>query len=54
MPGLLRKAGPVGVAFTLYDLWRRLPPEHRKLALEHARKHGPRLAAKALKARKRR
>jgi hypothetical protein len=50
---LTRRAGPVGLALTLYDLWRRLPPGQRKQLLEATRKHGPRVAAKAMKARKR-
>lgn len=51
---LTRRAGPVGLALTLYDLWRRLPPAQRKQLLEATRKHGPRIAAKAMKARQRR
>ncbi len=54
MPRLLRKAGPVGLALTLVDLWRRLPPEQRQQAIEQARKHGPKLISKAMRARKRR
>lgn len=50
---LTRRAGPVGLALTLYDLWRRLPPPQRKQLLEATRKHGPRIAAKAMNARKR-
>lgn len=49
MPKLPRRAGPIGLALTAYDLWKKLPPEQRKRALEQARKHGPTLAAKALK-----
>jgi hypothetical protein len=37
----------VGIALTTWDIWRRLPPEHRKRILKAARKHGPRLAATA-------
>jgi hypothetical protein len=36
----------------LWDLWRRLPPKYRKKLLAQARKHGPRLAKQAIKARK--
>lgn len=50
---LTRRAGPLGLALTFYDLWRRLPPAQRKQLLEATRKHGPRIAAKAMKARKR-
>jgi hypothetical protein len=43
------RPGPVGVALTLYDLWRRLPPKQRKQALELARKHGPAVASKLIR-----
>ena len=46
-PGRFRP-GAVGVAITLYDVWRRLPPKQRKLALQLARKHGPRAASKLI------
>jgi hypothetical protein len=45
------RPGAVGVAFALYDVWRRLPPKQRKQVVSLARKHGPRLAAKAMQAR---
>ena len=45
---LSRRAGPLGVVLTAYDIWRRLPPKQRKQLLEATRKHGPRLAAKAM------
>ena len=50
-PGKLRP-GAVGIAFAVYDVWRRLPPRQRKQALKLARTHGPRIAAKALALRK--
>lgn len=46
-----RRAGPWGTAFAVYDLWKRIPPKHRKKLIAQARKHGPRLAKQALKAR---
>jgi hypothetical protein len=46
-----RRAGPVGAALTLWDLWRRIPPKQRKRILQQARKHGPKLAKQAVKAR---
>ena len=46
MPRL--RSGSVGIALTLYDVWRRLPPKQRKQALELARKHGPRAVSKAV------
>lgn len=42
------RPGPIGVAITLFDLWRRLPPKQRKLALQLARKHGPKAAKKVM------
>ncbi len=47
---LLRtRVGPLGVALTAFDIWRRIPPKHRKRLLKQARKHGPKLATKAVK-----
>ena len=42
------RPGPGGVAITLFDLWRRLPPKQRKLAVQLARKHGPKAAKKLM------
>jgi hypothetical protein len=42
------RPGPVGIAITLYDVWRRLPPKQRKQVLQLARTHGPKAAAKLL------
>jgi hypothetical protein len=42
-----RRAGPLGLALTLYDLYRRLPPKQRKKLLEVTRKHGPKVARAA-------
>ena len=44
-----RKLGPVGIALTTWDLWRRLPPEYRRQVLAVARRHGPKVAAVAAK-----
>jgi hypothetical protein len=46
------RPGPVGVALTLYDIWRRLPPTQRKQALALARQHGPKAAAKLVEFRR--
>ena len=55
MPRLGRlRPGPVGLAITLFDVWRRLPPKQRKQVLDLARKHGPKVASTALKAASRR
>ena len=48
------RPGPVGLALALCDVWRRLPPKQRKQLLGLAREHGPRLAARAVDARRRR
>jgi hypothetical protein len=39
------RAGPLGLALTAYELWRRLPPKQRQQALKALRKHGPKLAS---------
>jgi hypothetical protein len=44
-----RKLGPVGIALTAWDIWRRLPPEYRKQIMSATRKHGPKVAAAAAK-----
>jgi hypothetical protein len=48
---LTRRAGPLGLALTAWDLWRRLPPKQRKQLMNLARKHGPKVAARVLQAR---
>lgn len=50
---LSRRFGPLGVALTAWDLWRRLPPRQRKQILNVARKHGPKVAARVMQARAR-
>lgn len=45
-----RRAGPLGIALTAWDLWRRLPPRQRKQVLDLARKHGPKVAARVVQA----
>ncbi|MBA3718124.1 MAG: hypothetical protein H0W87_07865 [Actinobacteria bacterium] len=40
-----RRIGPVGVALTAWDIWRRLPPEYRRQIMAATRKHGPRIAS---------
>ena len=49
---LSRKAGPLGLALTAYDIWRRIPPKQRKQILVATRKHGPRIAAQVIKSRR--
>ena len=48
---LTRRVGPVELALTAYDIWRRLPPKQRKQILALAREHGPRVAARVVRAR---
>ena len=48
----LGRLGPVGAAFALWDVWRRLTPKQRKWLAAQARTHGPRLAQQALDAQK--
>lgn len=50
MPRLAPKIGPLGLALTAWDIWRRLPPRQRKQILNIARKHGPRVAARVMRA----
>jgi hypothetical protein len=44
---LTRRAGPFGLVLTAWDVWRRIPPKHRKTILKQARKHGPKIAKRA-------
>ena len=44
-----RKLGPVGIALTTWDLWRKLPPEYRRMVMALAAKHGTRVATAAAK-----
>jgi hypothetical protein len=48
MPRLARAAGPIGLALSAYDVWRRLPPRHRQLIARQVRKHGPRVVKQAV------
>ena len=45
MPRVNRRIGPLGLALTAWDIWRRLPPRQRKQILNIARRHGPKVAA---------
>jgi len=44
-----RNTGPLGLAITAYDVWRRLSPRQRKLLVEQAKRYGPVVAAQALR-----
>lgn len=50
MPRVTRRIGPLGLALTAWDIWRRLPPRQRKQVLNIARRHGPKVAAGVLRA----
>lgn len=53
LPKAIRhRAGPLGTILLMWDVWRRIPPKQRKKLRAQARKHGPRLAKQALKARR--
>ena len=52
MPRLRPRIGPLGVALTLWDVYRRLPPRQRRMVLDLARKHGPKVAARVLELRR--
>jgi hypothetical protein len=49
-----RRAGPVGLALTAWDIWRRIPKRHRKAIVRQARRHGPKVAAKLMEQGRRR
>ena len=46
---LVRRLGPLGVAVTLYDIWRHLPEKQRQQLVGQVRKHGTRAASYAVK-----
>ena len=52
MPKLIRRAGPLGMALTAYDLWKRLPENQRQAILGQARRYGPQLLKAAARARR--
>jgi hypothetical protein len=41
---LIRRLGPVGVALTVYDVWKHLPAKQRQQLLERGLTHGSRAA----------
>jgi hypothetical protein len=42
-----RRMGPVGIALTAFDVWRRIPLQHRRRIIAEARRQGPRIAKAA-------
>ena len=49
MPKVPRNAGPIGLAVTAYDIWRRLSPRQKRLIAQQARRYGPLIAAQAVR-----
>jgi hypothetical protein len=49
-----RRTGTIGLALTAWDIWRRIPKQHRRAMVRQARKHGPRLASKLMEQQQRR
>ena len=49
MPKLTPKAGPLGLALTAYDLWRRLSPRQNALVAKQARHYAPLIAEGAIR-----
>ncbi len=43
------RPGPVTVAVTAYNLWKRLSPQQRRQIMAMARRHGPTVMAQATK-----
>jgi hypothetical protein len=39
-----RRFGAVGVVLTAWDIWRRIPKQHRRRITREARKHAPTVA----------
>jgi hypothetical protein len=46
---LLRRLGPVGVALTVYDVWRHLPEKQRQRIIDHGVEYSSRAARFVLK-----
>jgi hypothetical protein len=49
VPKVPKRAGPVGLALTAVDVWRRLTPKQRRQILNQARKYGPLVAAQTIR-----
>ena len=52
MARLRPRVGPVGLALTVWDVYRRLPPRQQKMVRDLARKHVPKVAARVLQMRR--
>jgi hypothetical protein len=42
-----RRLGPIGIALTAYDVWRRIPKHYRRRIVSEVVKQGPRVAKEA-------
>jgi len=51
---LFRRTGAIGVALTAYDIWRRIPKEHRRMIIRQGRRYGPVIVAKVVAQRNKR
>jgi hypothetical protein len=49
VPKLPRAGGPIGLAVTAVDVWRRLSPRQRRMIVKQAQRYGPVVAAQALR-----
>jgi hypothetical protein len=47
VPKLPRRAGPIGLVLTAYDVWKKLPPERRDKIVSQVRKRGPKMVKDA-------
>jgi hypothetical protein len=41
---ITRRLGPIGVVLTAWDIWRRIPKQHRRRITREARRHAPTVA----------
>ena len=48
IPKLGRRTGTIGLAFTAWDVWRRIPPAQRRALIAGARVAGPRIVRTAV------
>ena len=49
MPKVPRGAGPIGLAISAYDVWRRLSPRQKKIVIAQVKRHGPKIAGQAVR-----
>jgi hypothetical protein len=49
---MMRRTGVVGFALTAWDLWRRIPKKQRRQIARQVRKHGPKVAKRAVEYRR--